>query len=91
MNISLPQALKQWVEQQMDQGGFGTASEYMRQLIRDEQRRQTRLAVEAKLEEAEASGEPVPVTADRWKETEKRVAERLKAVGRKPRANGKNR
>ena len=90
MNISLPAALKQWVDQQIDQGGFGTASEYMRQLIREEQKRQTRLAVEAKLEEAERSGEPVPVTAKTWKETEMRV-ERVKLMARKGRANRKNR
>jgi antitoxin ParD1/3/4 len=91
INISLPLALKQWVDQQIRQGGFGTASEYMRQLIREEQRRQTRVAVEAKLLDAEESGEPVPVTAETWKETEKRVAKRLKAVARQPRAHGKNR
>jgi antitoxin ParD1/3/4 len=85
MNISLPATLKQWVDQQIDRGGFGTASEYMRQLIREEQKRQTRLAVEAKLEEAERSGEPVPVTAKTWKETEMRVEQRLKLTARKGR------
>jgi hypothetical protein len=53
---------------------------YVRQPIREEQLRQGRLAVEAKLEEAEQSGEPVPVTAKTWKDSEKRVAERLKAA-----------
>ena len=91
MHISLPRALKQWVDRQIYQGGFGTASEYMRQLIREEQRRQTRLAVEAKLLEAEESGGPVPVTDETWKETDKRVAKRLKPVARQPRAHGKNR
>ena len=91
MNISLPLALKQWVDQQIHQGGFGTASEYMRQLIREEQRRQTCVAVEAKLLQAEESGEPAPVTTKTWKETEKRVAKRLKTVARQPRAHAKNR
>jgi hypothetical protein len=44
----------------------------------EEQQRQLRLAVEAKLEEAEASGPPIPVTAKTWKESEKRIADRLK-------------
>ena len=91
MNISLPAALKQWVDEQIDRCGFGTASEYVRQLIREEQKRQTRLAVEAKLEEAERSGEPVPVTAKTWKETEMRVERRLKLMARKGRADRKNR
>jgi antitoxin ParD1/3/4 len=90
MHISLPPALKQWVDEQIDEGGFGTASEYIRQLIREEQRRQARLAVEAKLEEAEASGQPRPVTAETWKGTEQRVTRRLRAAARRSRANGKN-
>jgi antitoxin ParD1/3/4 len=91
MNIALPPALKQWVDEQIDRGGFGTASEYVRQLIREERRRQCRLAVETKLEEAEQSGEPVSVTAKTWKDSEKRVAERLQTAARKPRRDGKNR
>jgi antitoxin ParD1/3/4 len=91
MHISLPSALKQWVDQQVDQGGFGTASEYIRQLLREEQQRQTRLAVEVKLAEAEASGPPVPVTAKTWKASAQRVEERLKAASRKHRAHGQNR
>jgi antitoxin ParD1/3/4 len=79
------------VDQQIDSGGFGTASEYIRQLLREEQRRQTRQAIETKLAEAEASGEPTPVTAKTWKETEARVQERLQAASRKRRADGKNR
>jgi antitoxin ParD1/3/4 len=91
MNISLPPALKQWVDQQLHQGSFATASEYIRQLIREEQRRQARLPVEAKLDEAEKSGDPVPVTAKTWKQSEKRVEERLKAGARERRPYGKNR
>lgn len=91
MNISLPPALRQWVDQQLNQGNFATASEYIRQLIREEQRRLARLAVEAKLEEAEESGDPVRVTAKTWKESGKRVEERLTAGSRKRRADGKNR
>jgi hypothetical protein len=53
-------------------------------------RRQARLAVEAKLEEAKASGQPILVTAKTWRESEKRVVERLKALTRKPRT-GKSR
>jgi antitoxin ParD1/3/4 len=91
MHISLPLALKQWVDRQIDEGGFGTTSEYIRQLLREEQRRQARLTVEAKLQEAEASGEPIPVTDKTWSESSKRVRERLKAASRKRRSHGQNR
>ncbi len=39
MNISLPEALKAFVDQQVDQRGFGTSSEYVRELIRRDQER----------------------------------------------------
>jgi antitoxin ParD1/3/4 len=39
MNISLPDGLKTYVDDQVAGGGFGTASEYMRTLIREDQER----------------------------------------------------
>jgi antitoxin ParD1/3/4 len=39
MNISLPDSLKAFVEQQVARGGYGTSSEYVRQLIRKDQDR----------------------------------------------------
>lgn len=40
MNISLPEPLKQFVDEQVAGRGFGTSSEYVRQLIRKDQDRQ---------------------------------------------------
>lgn len=40
MNISLPHALKAFVEEQVTSRGYGTTSEYVRELIRKEQERQ---------------------------------------------------
>lgn len=39
MNISLPQTLKAFVDEQVDGGGYGTSSEYVRELIRRDQDR----------------------------------------------------
>ena len=41
MNISLPDTLKDFVDQQVDSAGYGTSSEYVRELIRREQDRLT--------------------------------------------------
>jgi antitoxin ParD1/3/4 len=41
MNISLPETLKAFVDQQINARGFGTSSEYVRELIRKDQDRQT--------------------------------------------------
>lgn len=39
MNISLPDSLKSFVDEQVAERGFGTISEYVRELIRKEQDR----------------------------------------------------
>ncbi|MGC4403671.1 type II toxin-antitoxin system ParD family antitoxin [Methyloversatilis sp. MC4-4] len=39
MNISLPDALKAFVDEQVSQRGYGTSSEYVRELIRKDQDR----------------------------------------------------
>ena len=39
LNISLPQALKQYVEGQVASGDWGTPSEYVRELIRQDKER----------------------------------------------------
>ena len=39
MNISLPDSLKEFVDQQVATAGYGTSSEYVRELIRRDQER----------------------------------------------------
>ena len=40
MNISLPDVLKAFVDEQVRERGYGTSSEYVRELIRKDQDRQ---------------------------------------------------
>jgi antitoxin ParD1/3/4 len=44
MNVSLPEEMKRWVEQQTRSGRFGNSSDYVRDLIRRDQERQARIA-----------------------------------------------
>ena len=39
MNISIPDTLKTFVDEQVSQRGYGTSSEYVRELIRKDQDR----------------------------------------------------
>ena len=41
MNISLPESLKDFVDEQVADRGYGTSSEYVRALIRADQERQS--------------------------------------------------
>jgi len=40
MNVSLPEGLKAFVDEQVARRGYGTSSEYVRELIRKDQDRQ---------------------------------------------------
>lgn len=40
MNVSLPDELKSYVDEQVDDGGYGSTSEYVRDLIRRDKGRQ---------------------------------------------------
>ena len=40
MNISLPESLKSFVDERVADGGYGTSSEYVRELIRRDQDRE---------------------------------------------------
>ena len=57
MNVSLPEAMKRWVERQARSGRYGNASDYVRDLIRRDQERETKIAhMQALVDEAIASG-----------------------------------
>ena len=77
MNISLPEDMKAFVEAQMTQEGYATASEYLRTLIREAQKRRARRDLEAKFREALESGPATPMTREDWDSIEREALERL--------------
>ena len=57
MNVSLPAAMKAWVEEQAGTGRYSNASDYVRDLIRRDQERADKIAAMQRLvDEAEDSG-----------------------------------
>lgn len=57
MNVSLPEEMKRWVEEQGKTGRFGNSSDYVRELIRRDQERQARIAhLQALIDEGLHSG-----------------------------------
>ena len=76
MNIALPSPMKAYVQEQVTEGGYSSASEYIRKLIRDEQERKGRQELERKLLEALESGPATPWTSEDLAELKRRVKER---------------
>lgn len=57
MNVSLPDKMKQWVEEQVATGRYGNSSDYVRDLVRrDQERTEAREEFERLIEEGFASG-----------------------------------
>lgn len=65
MNISLPDPLKQFVDGEVAQGRYSSASEYVRELIRADERRKAQAALEAALLEGLNSPE-APLAPEDW-------------------------
>ena len=66
MNISLPDAMKAFVDQQVEKSGYSSSSEYMRDLIRQDQVRQAEQQLAALIREGLDSGAGVPADAGYW-------------------------
>ncbi len=64
MNISLPEPLKQFVDGQISTGRYSSASEYVRELIRADEKRKAEEQLEALLLEGLGSAESELTPAD---------------------------
>jgi antitoxin ParD1/3/4 len=76
MNISLPDEMRAFIEAEMGQEGYASASEYVRALIREAQKRRAKQELEVKLREALLSGPATPMTREDWDDLERQVWER---------------
>jgi antitoxin ParD1/3/4 len=83
MNIALPEAMKHYVQARVDEDGYSSVSEYVRDLIRADQRRKAEERIDALLLEGLDSGRPISVTEEYWEEKKRKLAGRMgKIIGR---------
>jgi antitoxin ParD1/3/4 len=83
MNISLPDSMRAFIEQKIAQGGYSTASEYVRQLVREDQKRAAQERLEALLIDGLDSGPSHEMTKNDWEELRRRVWQRHVESGSK--------
>ncbi|HRX83863.1 MAG TPA: type II toxin-antitoxin system ParD family antitoxin [Phycisphaerae bacterium] len=67
------------MDQEVARAGYGTTSEYFRQLIREDQQRRLRDEVDAKLLSALDNGESVVLTPEWAEERRRELASRIAA------------
>jgi antitoxin ParD1/3/4 len=73
MNISLNDALRDFVQERVETSGFSNASDYVRSLIRADKERAAEARLEALLLAGLASGEAQPVDAAFWQKLQARA------------------
>ncbi|MDF5706820.1 MAG: type II toxin-antitoxin system ParD family antitoxin [Nostoc sp. S4] len=66
INISLSESMKVFVDEQVAKGGYNSVSEYLQELISQEQKRKAQEHVEELLIEGIDSGEVIEVNNEWW-------------------------
>lgn len=77
MNMSLPDQLKQFVDEEVREGGYASTSDYMRDLIRQRQRAKAEELLRRLIAEGLASGPVEPVTKQTFEQMRKELREHV--------------
>lgn len=67
MNISLPDSMKKYVKERVDEERYGTQSDYVRSLIREDQKRHDENKLEQMLLDGLRSGPGIRMNPQEWK------------------------
>lgn len=77
INISLPESMRDYIDQQVQGGAYSTASEFVRQLIREDQKREAEQRLQVALLDGLDSGEPIEITNEWWDRKRAELTARL--------------
>jgi antitoxin ParD1/3/4 len=78
MNISLPDSMRTYIEEQVAQGAYSSVSEYFRELVRQDQKQKANERLQTMLLEGLNSGNATEMTAQDWEDIRQTVSERIK-------------
>ena len=80
MNIALPDSLKEYDQQQIAREGYSSASEYIRELIRTDQKNKAREALELEMLRGLGSGKSEPIAPEDFHAIRKEIQRRHAAT-----------
>jgi len=75
MNISLPESLRHFIEEEVLEGSYSSTSDYMRDLVRQRQRSKAEARLQALIAEGLASDSAGRVTPDAFAQMRKELRE----------------
>lgn len=76
LNISLPDSMQTYIDEKVAAGDYGNTDEYIRQLIRADQKAAAKERLELLLMEGIESGPSREMTSEDWEELRRRVRQR---------------
>ena len=79
LNISLPEQMRSFIESQVSKGFYSTASDYIRDLIRDDQKRKDQEKLEFLLLDALEKGGSQEFTPEFFEQLRERARQAIKA------------
>ena len=77
MNVSLPETLKDYVQERVAEGTYSNPSDYVRALIREDMKRRAEEKLDALLMEGINSGPAEPMTREDWAEIRTNLEEHI--------------
>ena len=81
MNISLPDEMKKWIEQQCEDGTYANSSDFMRDLVRQAKRKEAAIGrLNALIDEGLESGPAEPFDFDEFRQDVRAQAEAKSVV-----------
>ena len=79
MNIALPSGLKDFVQTRVAENGYSSVSEYIRELIRADQKHLAKALLEEEILKGIRSGESLTMTSKDWDEIRGEVRRRYES------------
>lgn len=77
LNVSLPESMQGFVNEQVAKGGYNSASEYIQHLLVQELERLAKVRLETLLLEGLDSGKPIEITDEWWEEKRTELVEKF--------------
>ena len=73
LNVKMPDKMREYVDERAEEESFGTPTEYVRHLIREDQKARDKEVLEKMLLEGLNSGEPIEITEEYWDSKKKEL------------------